>query len=416
MDASGRGFEVGKVQLVTLSCGKNITFLRDVQKPSTSQGGIKEEGALESFRNFRISKEKERQLSFKKKKEPLKENLVKISVGLMRLKDGVLSPMRGMTLPLSLKPSSDAKELQNAALQKLKAFNKNLPPGPHFLVYPDGTKIVNIPGTNTPFSVKDYKEAVGKAYQRITVYICTVEDFMTCSQEATTDSEESDSEVIIMSSKQVSQAEAATAEHDYAAHPPPGALDKALETIKELEARLEKMDLVAVGMKEQLIADMFKVSISTVSRVTITWANYLFIVFSSINMWISREKVKASMPQRFVKRSPNVRVILDCTEVALEGASSLTLQSETFSAYKNRTTLKGLIRVAPNGLVTFISQLYTGCISDKEITKISGILPLLEPGDEVMADKGFLIQDLLDEVGAKLTMPPFRHPAAGTGH
>ncbi|CAL9683874.1 unnamed protein product [Knipowitschia caucasica] len=288
-------------------------------------------------------------------------------------------------------------------------------------------------------------------------------------------------------SEQVSQAEAATAEHDYAAHPPPGALDKALETIKELEARLEKMDLspstlfnsycfsddqirfytkfpsksvfrifwesiapsasrlvywtraqiigdkevaepsparrmplideflmysfrVAVGMKEQLIADMFKVSISTVSRVTITWANYLFIVFSSINMWISREKVKASMPQRFVKRSPNVRVILDCTEVALEGASSLTLQSETFSAYKNRTTLKGLIGVAPNGLVTFISQLYTGCISDKEITKISGILPLLEPGDEVMADKGFLIQDLLDEVGAKLTMPPFRHP------
>uniref|UniRef100_A0AAV2JF01 DDE Tnp4 domain-containing protein n=1 Tax=Knipowitschia caucasica TaxID=637954 RepID=A0AAV2JF01_KNICA len=116
------------------------------------------------------------------------------------------------------------------------------------------------------------------------------------------------------------------------------------------------------------------------------------------------------MPQRFVKRSPNVRGILDCTEVALEGASSLTLQSETFSAYKNRTTLKGLIGVAPNGLVTFISQLYTGCISDKEITKISGILPLLEPGDEVMADKGFLIQDLLDEVGAKLTMPPFRHP------
>uniref|UniRef100_A0AAV2LLY8 DDE Tnp4 domain-containing protein n=1 Tax=Knipowitschia caucasica TaxID=637954 RepID=A0AAV2LLY8_KNICA len=291
----------------------------------------------------------------------------------------------------------------------------------------------------------------------------------------------------VVGSEQVSQAEAATAEHDYAAHPPPGALDKALETIKELEARLEKMDLspstlfnsycfsddqirfytkfpsksvfrifwesiapsasrlvywtraqkigdkevaepsparrmplideflmysfrVAVGMKEQLIADMFKVSISTVSRVTITWANYLFIVFSSINMWISREKVKASMPQRFVKRSPSVRVILDCTEVALEGASSLTLQSETFSAYKNRTTLKGLIGVAPNGLVTFISQLYTGCISDKEITKISGILPLLEPGDEVMADKGFLIQDLLDEVGAKLTMPPFRHP------
>lgn len=168
---------------------------------------------------------------------------------------------------------------------------------------------------------------------------------------------------------------------------------------------------VAVGMKEQLIADMFNVSIATVSRVTITWANYLFIVLSSVKIWIKREKVKLSMPPKFQKYCPNVRVILDCTEIALENASSLTLQSETFSNYKNRTTLKGLIGVAPCGLITFISPLYTGCISDKEITKICGILPILEPGDDVMADKGFLIEDLLAEVGAKLIIPPFKHSA-----
>lgn len=100
----------------------------------------------------------------------------------MRLKDGVLSPVRGKTLPLSVKPGADAKELHKAALKKLTAFDKNVPPGPHFLLYPDGTKIENIPGTNTPFCLKDYKEAVGKAYQRITVYICTVTDFMTCCE------------------------------------------------------------------------------------------------------------------------------------------------------------------------------------------------------------------------------------------
>ena len=156
---------------------------------------------------------------------------------------------------------------------------------------------------------------------------------------------------------------------------------------------------VAVGMKEQVIADMFNVSIARVSRVTITWANYLYMMLGSLPIWISREKVKSTMPLKFQRYYPNTRVILDCTEIALETASSLTLQSETFSSYKNRTTLKGLIGVAPNGLVTFVSPLYTGCISDKEITKISGVLPLLEPGDEVMADKGFLIQDLLAGVG-----------------
>lgn len=171
---------------------------------------------------------------------------------------------------------------------------------------------------------------------------------------------------------------------------------------------------VAVGMKEQVIADIFQVSITTVSRVTITWANYLFFVLGTLPLWVSREKVRSSMPEKFKKYCPGVRVILDCTEIAVTAPSSLTLQSETFSHYKNRTTLKGLIGVAPNGLVTFFSPLYTGSISDKVITKISGILPLLEAGDEVMADKGFVIEDLLCGVGAKLIIPPFKRSAQFT--
>ena len=42
---------------------------------------------------------------------------------------------------------------------------------------------------------------------------------------------------------------------------------------------------------------------------------------------------------------------------------------------------------APSGLVTFVSSLYAGSISDKHITMVSGILDLLESGDQVMADK-----------------------------
>ncbi|RXN17930.1 E3 ubiquitin-protein ligase RNF213-alpha-like protein [Labeo rohita] len=82
--------------------------------------------------------------------------------------------------------------------------------------------------------------------------------------------------------------------------------------------------------------------------------------------------------------------------------------SETFSNYKNHTTFKGLIGIAPCGVITFVSKLYTGSISDIEITRQSQILQLLQPEDGVMADKGFQIEKMLSQVGATLIIPPLK--------
>ncbi|CAM4459951.1 unnamed protein product [Leuciscus chuanchicus] len=168
---------------------------------------------------------------------------------------------------------------------------------------------------------------------------------------------------------------------------------------------------VAAGLKEKVLADIFKVSVSTVSRIIITWANYLYLVLGSLPIWMSREQVNATMPDKFRQFCPEVRVIIDCTEIRCQNPSSLTLQSEVFSSYKNTTTCKGLIGIAPCGAVTFVSSLYTGSISDQELTKQSGFLDLLEPGDACMADKGFTIEKMLAERGAKLIIPPFKTAA-----
>ncbi|KAJ8012522.1 hypothetical protein DPEC_G00043700 [Dallia pectoralis] len=120
-----------------------------------------------------------------------------------------------------------------------------------------------------------------------------------------------------------------------------------------------------------------------------------------------KEKVLADIFQY----SPDVRVIIDCTEVRCQSPSSLTLQSEVFSSYINTTTFKGLIEIAPCGAVTFVSNLYTGSISDRELTERCGILNLLEPGDGCMADKGFTIEKMLADHGAKLIIPPFKTTA-----
>lgn len=134
---------------------------------------------------------------------------------------------------------------------------------------------------------------------------------------------------------------------------------------------------VAAGLKEKVLADIFKVSVSTVSRIIITWASYLYLVLGSLPIWMSREQVNSTMPDKFRQFCPEVRVIIDCTEIRCQNPSSLTLQSEVFSSYKNTTTFKGLIGIAPCGAVTFVPSLYTGSISDQELTKQSGILEVM---------------------------------------
>ena len=57
-----------------------------------------------------------------------------------------------------------------------------------------------------------------------------------------------------------------------------------------------------------------------------------------------------------------------------------------------------MLGTAPSGAPVFISDLYTGSISDKDITKQSGILELLKKGDDCMVDKGFNIKDLLEPI------------------
>ena len=71
------------------------------------------------------------------------------------------------------------------------------------------------------------------------------------------------------------------------------------------------------------------------------------------------------------------------------------------------TLRKALVGISPNGIVTFVSSLWTGRVLDKELTKCSGLLAKLEPGDNIMADRGFDIADISPS-GVTLNIPPFK--------
>ena len=151
----------------------------------------------------------------------------------------------------------------------------------------------------------------------------------------------------------------------------------------------------------------FNIIQATVSKLFISWANFLSCILGSQRLWPTREQVKREMPRVFREKFPNVRVVIDCTEIYVQTPWSLLRNSEMFSNYKKNTTFKCLIGITPAGAVSFVSTLYCGNISDKHITRMSGLLDLLEEGDDVMADKGFVIDDLLTPKGCGLIIPHF---------
>ena len=133
----------------------------------------------------------------------------------------------------------------------------------------------------------------------------------------------------------------------------------------------------------------------------------MYLHFKQVSLWPSKEMVQSYMPKVFCDQYPSTRVIIDAAEVYVEQPHLPELQQMTFSSYKNDNTYKALIGISPGGTITFVSKLFPGSISDKQLTYNSGILDLLEPGDSLMADKGFDSEEYIIPLGVRLNIPPF---------
>ncbi|XP_047227319.1 uncharacterized protein LOC124871801 [Girardinichthys multiradiatus] len=151
---------------------------------------------------------------------------------------------------------------------------------------------------------------------------------------------------------------------------------------------------------------VFRVHYSTVAKTfseVITFLNIKLV--PSTVFWPERDRVISTMPQVFKATFPDCVSIMDCFEILTEGPSYLDTKAVNSSHYKSHNTMKYFISVTPQGFINFISKGWVGRTSDRLLAEKCGYLNNLAPGDTVLANRRFNIEDVVALRGATLTVP-----------
>lgn len=164
---------------------------------------------------------------------------------------------------------------------------------------------------------------------------------------------------------------------------------------------------IRLGLLTEDLAHRFGISSASVSRIWNSWVPLVANCLRPLIVRPERDVARANIPSSFKPLYGKVVSIIDCFEVFIERPYNLTARAQTWSNYKHNNTTKYLISITPAGAINFLSAGWGGRVSDKEITLKSGYMDKLLHGDEVLADRGFLVSEEMAVRGVTLRMPAF---------
>lgn len=162
------------------------------------------------------------------------------------------------------------------------------------------------------------------------------------------------------------------------------------------------------GYSLDTMSHFFGLATSTISTIFSTWIQLLYGHLNDLrdDKFPERQHFAHDHPRVF-RTFKDSRCTIDCTEFFIQMPRDVRRQGNMYSSCKYRHTFKSLIGVAPNGYIVYVSDLFEGSISERAIIEKSGFSNKTNPGDLILADRGFTIEDLLIARHASLNIPPF---------
>lgn len=180
------------------------------------------------------------------------------------------------------------------------------------------------------------------------------------------------------------------------------------ENVSPFQKLLLTLMKLKLNVSNAFLATMFSVVASTCSRYIQQTIHVLNAKFVPMALhWPPSSHVIGNLPQAFQVLYPRCVSIIDCFEIFIDRPAALDQRASTYSNYKSHNTIKYLISVTPRGFVNFVSLGWGGRASDRHVTENSDYLKYLKPKDQVLADRGFNIEDVIALRGASLSIPAF---------
>ena len=101
------------------------------------------------------------------------------------------------------------------------------------------------------------------------------------------------------------------------------------------------------------------------SSVFLKIVDILFSHLKPVIKWPSREQIWKITPMCFRKHfGTNIVVIVDCFEIFINKPKNILARAQTFSSYKHHNTVKFLIGITLQGVISYISKAWGGRTSD----------------------------------------------------
>ncbi|KAM9307436.1 uncharacterized protein KZ484_000758 isoform 2-T2 [Pholidichthys leucotaenia] len=148
-----------------------------------------------------------------------------------------------------------------------------------------------------------------------------------------------------------------------------------------------------LGLMFTDLGKRFGISRSTACDVFSLWRSVLAkFMRENVIAWLPRAALKRIRSQSFSWHCSQTTCIIARTEILVQKPQDPRQQSQT---YKRHNTYKVLYGLAPNGYVMFVSKLFGKKASDAFVTQNSGLVDHLTPGDQILADRGLIVTDVL---------------------